>query len=342
MNKPVFYWSTWALFSVYLVIFAGAIVRMTGSGMGCPDWPKCFGYIIPPTDRSQLDWQPGKTYEKGNVIIMDNTLQVATLTFESGKSFDLQNWETYTKHDYTTFNATHTWVEFINRLLGAISGLIVLVLFFRSLWWIRKQHLLSLFSFFAVVGMGIQAWLGKTVVDSNLLPSKISLHMSMALMIVGVLLFVRAKSHVKQIQQPSKTLLILIVGSFTLTLIQFGLGVDVRQFIDFQIKKIGYNSPQLWLDRPEISFYVHRSLSLVVVVLSIWIYKMVVREGIEKKYIKFIFGCIIAEITLGILMYYIDFPWGTQPLHLLIAALLFSAQLYWLFRIKIKPYDLPI
>ena len=342
MNKSVFSWSTWALLSVYLVILAGAVVRMTGSGMGCPDWPKCFGYLIPPTERSQLDWQPNKNYEKGNVIILDNNLQVATQTFESGKTIDLENWEAYTKHDYTTFNATHTWVEFINRLLGAISGLIVLGLFIRSLCWIRKQPLLSLFSFFAVVGMGIQAWLGKTVVDSNLLPSKISLHMIMALLIVSVLLFVRAKSHGKQIQQPSKTLLMLIVGSFALTLIQFGLGVDVRQFIDYQIKQAGSNAPQLWLDHPEISFYVHRSLSLIVVVLSIWIFKRVIKEGLAKKYIQFIIGCIFAEIALGILMYYVDFPLGTQPLHLLIAALLFSAQLYWLFRIKIKPYDLPI
>jgi len=342
MNKPIFSWVTWALLSVYLVILAGAVVRMTGSGMGCPDWPKCFGYLIPPTERSQLDWQPGKIYEKGNVIILNSNLQVAIQSFESGEVINLQNWKAYTKHDYTTFNATQTWVEFINRLLGAISGLIVLGLFIRSLWWIRKQPLLSLFSFFAVVGMGVQAWLGKTVVDSNLLPSKISLHMIMALLIVSVLLFVRAKSHGKQIQQPSKKLLILIAGSFALTLIQFGLGVDVRQFIDYQIKQVGYNSPELWLDRPEISFYLHRSLSIVVVVLSIWIYKLVKKEGLAKIFIQFIIGCILAEIALGILMYYVDFPLGTQPLHLLIASLLFSTHLYWLLRIKIKLYDLPI
>lgn len=342
MNNPLFSWSKWALLSVYLVILAGAVVRMTGSGMGCPDWPKCFGYLIPPTERSQLDWKPEKNYEKGNVIIFDNTLLVATQTFQSGQTIDPQNWEAYTKHDYTTFNATHTWVEFINRLLGAISGLIVLALFIRSLWWIRKQLILPLFSFFAVVGMGVQAWLGKTVVDSNLLPSKISLHMIMALLIVSVLLFVRAKSHGKQLQQPSKTLFILISVSFVLTLVQFGLGVDVRQFIDYQIKQAGYNAPQLWLDRPEVSFYVHRSLSLIVVVLSVWIYRQVIKEGIALKYIQFIIGCILVEIALGILMYYIDFPWGTQPLHLLIATLLFSAQLYWLLRIKLKPYDLSI
>ena len=190
--------------------------------------------------------------------------------------------------------------------------------------------------------MGIQAWLGKTVVDSNLMPSKISLHMIMALLIVSGLLFVRANSHTNQIQLPSKKCKNLIIFAFVLTLFQFGLGLDVRQFIDYKIKQVGYDAPQLWLSLPEISFYVHRSLSLVVVAVSIMIYRKVAKEGLNRKYIHFIIGCILAEIALGILMYYIDFPWGTQPLHLLIAVLLFSAQFYWLLRIKIKPNDLSI
>ena len=66
-----------SLVLVYLVIGAGAIVRMTGSGMGCPDWPKCFGYVIPPTERSQLDWKPDHDYKRGQVIIKNESLRVA-------------------------------------------------------------------------------------------------------------------------------------------------------------------------------------------------------------------------------------------------------------------------
>ena len=70
-----------SLVLVYLVIIAGAVVRMTGSGMGCPDWPKCFGYFIPPTDVSELQWRPGKSYKQGQVIIKNEELRVANSDF---------------------------------------------------------------------------------------------------------------------------------------------------------------------------------------------------------------------------------------------------------------------
>jgi len=45
--------------------------------------------------------------------------------------------------------------------------------------------------------MGFQGWLGKTVVDSNLLPYKISIHMAMALLIVLLLVYLLSREQKK-------------------------------------------------------------------------------------------------------------------------------------------------
>ena len=116
-----------AFVSAFLVVLAGSIVRMTGSGMGCPDWPKCFGLTIPPTHEAQVRWQPDAPYDAGRMILASDSLWVAPADHRSGSAFEADRatglWTHYTRHDYAHFNPFHTWVEFINRLLGAFAGL---------------------------------------------------------------------------------------------------------------------------------------------------------------------------------------------------------------------------
>jgi len=95
-----------ALVLVYLVIVAGAIVRVTGR----------------------------KEFKKGQIVIVNETLQVATKDFESVLEFKQENWETYTKHEYASFNPWHTWIEYINRLVTVVLGIPMLLLFFLSFW----------------------------------------------------------------------------------------------------------------------------------------------------------------------------------------------------------------
>ena len=171
--------------SVFLVILAGSLVRMTGSGMGCPDWPKCFGYLIPPTNEKDVYWKPNYEYETGMMILHKENFYVALNDFKTGKTISLNNWKKYSVHDYNEFSVSNTWFEFINRLIGALAGLCTLIMLGISLKFIKTKPVLPALSLLVVLSMGFQAWLGKQVVDSNLTPYKITIHMFMAILILA-------------------------------------------------------------------------------------------------------------------------------------------------------------
>ena len=247
-----------ALVLIYLVIVAGAVVRMTGSGMGCPDWPKCFGYFIPPTESSQLLFEANRTYEEGMMILMDHeAFLVAKTDFVSGNEFNTSDWEVYSKHDYTTYDPVHTWVEYINRLTGVLAGIPILIFTVLAFWFWKKNKWIPIISVLTLFGMGFQAWLGKTVVDSNLAPYKITIHMVMALLIVAFILYlIFASKTTYKPQKYQKRFYNILLLALVLSLVQIILGTQVRQFVDEQTKLIGYQK-SLWLASPELNFYIH-------------------------------------------------------------------------------------
>lgn len=325
-----------ALVLVYLVIVAGALVRMTGSGMGCPDWPKCFGHYIPPTSAEQLMWKPDTEFQKGYVIIHDETLLIAKNTFTSDKGFNSNNWEPYTKHDYAIFNVFHTWTEYLNRLIGAIAGFGTLAMAVASISYWRERKRITLLSWTVVFLMGFQGWLGATVVYSVLNPLKITIHMVMALVIVAVILYIirKATPHDdKRVYHPGFKALLGV--SLALTLLQVIIGTQVREHVDTQTRA-GITDPTVWLENPAWDFYFHRTFSLVVLAVNgaliFWNYRR--RLGYEK--LNWVMGFLGIEIASGIAMYYFSFPFGSQALHLVIASLLFGLQ-YYLFMECKKP-----
>ncbi len=320
-----------SLILVYLVIVAGAVVRMTGSGMGCPDWPKCFGYYIPPTEITELEFQPNRDYKKGQVIIVDESLKVAAEDFTTGQKYQPSNWNNYEKHDYAIFNPTHTWVEYINRLLGALAGLAVLLMAIISVKKYKNRKRLTILSWICVFMMGFQAWLGATVVYSVLAPVKITIHMVMALIIVAVLLYLLKISQDKgETQYKTKTFQNLLVIAVILTLIQVILGTQVRQLVDEQVRSLGYDTKELWLANPDITFYVHRSFSILVLLINLVLWWKNRKLALHLNRINVVIALILLEVATGVAMYNFDFPYLSQPLHLVIASLLFGFQFYLL------------
>jgi len=325
-----------ALVLVYLVIVAGALVRMTGSGMGCPDWPKCFGYYIPPTDLKELTWAPNRVFEKGQVIIKDETLLVAKDNFTTQTAFDASHWEKYTKHDYAIFNPLHTWIEYINRLCGALAGMACFFMAIASFRFWKQDKKITLLSWLVVFMMGFQAWLGAKVVYSVLNPIKITVHMVMALVIVAVTLYIiqLARPRIAAIRYNS-TFKNVLLFSLLLTLIQVAIGTQVRQFVDEQVKN-GLTASILWLQDPTITFYIHRSFSVLVLFVNLYLYVRNTKLGLGFSKQRWVLSIIAIEIITGIAMAYFDFPIGSQAIHLVLASILFGIQFYMILEAK-KP-----
>ena len=123
-----------------------------------------------------------------------------------------------------------------------------------------------------------------------------------------------------------------------LTLFQIGLGTQVRQFVDLQM----YEPPGQWLNPAPIKFYVHRTLSLLVLGVHLILFWILRKMKSNVRVFNQILGLIGLEILSGIIMFYFDFPFSSQPLHLTIATLLFGAQSFFILQLMSnrKTYDL--
>ena len=322
---------TTAIVSLYLIFLAGAFVRMTGSGMGCPDWPKCFGYYIPPTEEEQITWKPNTEFKKGMIIIKNETLFVSENDLKTGNEFNPNNWSEYTKHDYATFNKFHTWTEYINRLVSVLAGFVFLFLIYASSKFWQENKTIPLLSFGAFFLMLFEAWLGKTVVDSNLTPTIITIHMVVGLIIIGILLRLRfIISEKNTTYKYDKLFNRLLIISVIFSLIQIAMGTQVRQFIDEQVKLYGFENKNYSLMNPSFKFYFHRSFTIAIVLVNFGMFYLNQVKNLGYTLVNWIVFLIFLETITGILMYYAEIPMGTQAIHLLAGAFLFGLQFYLL------------
>ena len=295
--------------SLYCLIIAGGVVRSTGAGMGCPDWPKCFGTWIPPTKLSQLPPDYKSIYGaklKGEI----------------------------------EFNPVKTWIEYVNRLIGAFTGVMIFLTLLASIPYLRTgSGRIFYFSLSAFILVGLQGWLGSKVVSTELLPGMITIHMLLAIVIVFILLYVFTWSFfsdkisgLKENRNVLNTVGWLVL---TLSLVQILLGTQVRENIDEVIRAFGYQARGEWIDQLDARFYVHRSFSILVVVANLYwfnaISKSETNHGWIRNISKICLSILAFEVFTGILMAYFGVPPYAQPMHLTLAILLIGLQfVVWL------------
>lgn len=315
---------------MFLIIIAGSFVRITGSGMGCPDWPKCFGYYIPPTDISTVSLEEGRAYSKGQMVIYNDTLWITNSSFQYTSDFWKSNFgndaplKVYPKHQYAEFNSFHTWTEYINRLLTALLGLPILVMTFLAMLYYKKSndYWPIVYSVFAIVMILFEAWLGKMVVDKNLNTSTITLHMVGSLGILLSLLFLIRRTNEKENYTIPPVLRKALSFFFVIHLVQLLLGTQVRESVDLLLENgVGRN---ILIENLPVGFKIHRSFSILIVILSTMMYLQYKRLEIKPRKFKYLFVVLGFEILFGVGMAYLGIPRVLQPLHLLFSIILFA------------------
>ena len=296
------------LFAVYFLILVGGSVRASGAGMGCPDWPTCFGSWIPPTSEAQLPANYQEIY--------------ADLGYAE-----------------TEFNVVKTWIEYLNRLTGVTIGFLILLTAIYS-WSVRRHDKsIATASVAAFLMVGFQGWLGSKVVASNLMPGMITLHMLMALAIVGTLLFAVARARrgimmaesIEGIDPRFEKWLYIVMA---LTVIQVTMGTQVREMVDYLNHTQGAERSS-WVDALPWFFYVHRSFSAVVLFANLWLVALLVRSvGWTHTLTRFTIAMIMViglAIVSGATLGHLGMPALVQPMHLVGASLLFGLQfLIWM------------
>ena len=116
--------------------------------------------------------------------------------------------------------------------------------------------------------------------------------------------------------------------SLVFSLIQIILGTQVRQFVDEQIKNLGYENIHLIFSEPPTNFYFHRTFTFVILGTAIYMFIRNRKLNLGFSLMNWVMLLFILEIASGVAMYYLDFPFGMQTTHLVVASLLFGIQFY--------------
>ena len=155
-NDTFFKISLAACLLAFVVIVLGAYVRLSDAGLGCPDWPGCFGQITAPDEAEEIS--------KARLSYPD-------IEIDSGKA----------------------WKEMIHRYFASTLGLLILIMAYIAWKKRREPNQLVKLPLFLVVLVIFQGMLGMWTVTQLLKPTIVTLHLLMGLLTLSLLFYVVVK-----------------------------------------------------------------------------------------------------------------------------------------------------
>ena len=315
-----------ALVSVILLVLVGATVRVTGSGLGCPDWPFCWGCLIPPTNKSQID------------VAKLDLKKFQRQAIRQGIDPDTITRETILNN----FDPVKTWIEFGNRLTSLPLGLATLMLALFSLRSKRHRRWIVLLAWLSLLDVLVNAIMGAIVVRSGLQPGIITLHMGLAFLLIGMLVTViwlsrptpGLETAISSVEK--RRLLIISLVFFTCLFGEGLLGSQLREQTD-ELALIGENlTRDQWVIElgATLIYKIHRSFSWTLLIASGLLFYRVSRlKHPSMPEPKFILGLIIAMMLMGVILGHISVFPIVQVFHVGTTAVLLAVTWHWIVRL---------
>lgn len=324
-----------SIITLFALILAGGIVRSTGSGMGCPDWPKCFDQYIPPTHVSQLPDNYHEEYVEKRVAKNLRFAQTLNAIGFREAAERIKNDRSILEPE--EFNATKTYIEYINRLIGAIYGVLLIGCVVFSLTYFRSRIKIFFWSLLNLFLVGFQGWLGSIVVSTNLMAWVVTVHMLLAVAILAISIYTYFLARVWRdrnllVNRKAGLLKYLVIATIIITLVQITLGTTVREQIDAIASAMNYLNRSEWISKVGLNFVLHRDLAILVLILNVIAFLLIRSRyslrSYQFKYVLFVVTMIGAQIITGIVLSYLALPPVAQAAHILLATLMFGAQFY--------------
>jgi cytochrome c oxidase assembly protein subunit 15 len=244
-----------------------------------------------------------------------------------------------TQYIETDFNATKTWIEYINRLVGVLIGMFIFATLVVAWPYRRRDPVIFWLAALSFVTVGVQGWLGSLVVSTNLLPVMVTIHMALTLVLVGMLIWAMVRSEAKEHyidKHLSPGLTLGLAGLTLLTFLQIVVGTQVRENVDMVAFGLNYLHREQWVEQLGGVFRFHKAFSAVLVLANAYVVLLLFKTELPvlRKIGVATMVIIAAEALVGIVLAEADMPAAGQPIHLTLGTLLFGVQFLMLVRYR--------
>jgi cytochrome c oxidase assembly protein subunit 15 len=307
----------------------GGLVRVTGSGMGCPDWPKCFGLLVPPTCDCQLPPNYMQLFLEKRIQKVNRFATTLEKLGWAEKAGEIRNNKAIYQPE--AFNATKAWIEYINRLFGVLAGLFALFFWLASFRFMKSKSKVFIFATLGLIMLLLNAWLGSIVVATNLLPGIVSVHFMFSFLSIYFFMLALHTQKALVFAPGEKKINLHWTVMLLFALFIVFLGTLARESVEVLTVSgtLEKNGDLNWAGMGG-SFALHRYLPVLFMVYAFWLWKLYKSDSpIQARAFGIAGSLVFCQIALGAININFVLPPVTQVLHIVLGASLPILIFYW-------------